>query len=304
MDKSLFSLTILFLTSLTHSQSRKPDVEFARTLDLFVADYTFSSYNNTSFKTGELQRIDLPGNLSTVHVDAMRLRCRNLKRSGVRIKEFYLNSGVTVSPCKKRAILVRQDLGAKWSPMYFDSYRFSGYQLVSRVLGIFAYDAIDEKNRTVPSRLDIRAGIRPIKIDFRDAILLNSSSGIIPLCVLFQEDGRVSFSNQSGPNTCTATSHGHFGLAAAAEAPFRGKARNWQIVTASTVGGALGASLLSLLVIAMFVKAKKKARIDELERRAYEEEALQVSMVGHVRAVVASATRTKPRMEIDHDCRK
>ncbi|KAL0393452.1 UNVERIFIED_CONTAM: hypothetical protein Slati_4311400 [Sesamum latifolium] len=37
--------------------------------------------------------------------------------------------------------------------------------------------------------------------------------------------------------------------------------------------------------------------MEELERRAYEEEALQVSMVGHVRAVTASGTRTSPIIE-------
>ncbi|KAD4178508.1 hypothetical protein E3N88_27099 [Mikania micrantha] len=47
-------------------------------------------------------------------------------------------------------------------------------------------------------------------------------------------------------------------------------------------GAAIGAFLLGLLLVAMFVKEKKKARLEELERRAYEEEALQVSMAGHV----------------------
>jgi len=36
-----------------------------------------------------------------------------------------------------------------------------------------------------------------------------------------------------------------------------------------------------------------------MERRAYEEEALQVSMVGHVRAPTAPGTRTLPRISDD-----
>lgn len=76
------------------------------------------------------------------------------------------------------------------------------------------------------------------------------------------------------------------------------KESKWKIVTVSAIGGALGACLLSLLMIAMCVNAKKKKeKMDELERRAYEEEALQVSMVGHVRAVAASGTRTVPTIE-------
>ncbi|CAN0907444.1 hypothetical protein LINGRAHAP2_LOCUS24808 [Linum grandiflorum] len=53
-------------------------------------------------------------------------------------------------------------------------------------------------------------------------------------------------------------------------------------------------------MVAMFGKAKKKAMMVEMERKVYEEEALQVSMVGHVRAPLASTTRTVPTIDNDH----
>nr|XP_009776124.1 PREDICTED: uncharacterized protein LOC104225947 [Nicotiana sylvestris]XP_016456235.1 PREDICTED: uncharacterized protein LOC107780211 [Nicotiana tabacum] len=49
------------------------------------------------------------------------------------------------------------------------------------------------------------------------------------------------------------------------------------------------------------IGVKKKARMEELVRRAYEEEALQVSMVGHVRAPTAAGTRTVPTIEHDYN---
>lgn len=296
-----FTLILLSFTTFPASNAQTQKIKSAQTLDLAIRDYTFSSYHN-NFKTGELHRIDLPGNLSSVSVGTIRLRCGSLQKHGARINEFHLSRGITVHPCNKRVILVTQNLGSKWSSVYFDSYQFQGYQLISPVLGLSAYNAVGENNSTIPSELVIQAGKDPITIDFATSPLLNMTPGIAPLCVFFDRDGNVSLSNQTGPNVCTTTRHGHFCLVV--ETPFRGKVSKWQIVTVSTVGGALGASLLSLLVIAMCVKAKKKARMDELERRAYEEEALQVSMVGHVRAVRASGTRTLPTIEHHHDYRK
>lgn len=127
---------------------------------------------------------------------------------------------------------------------------------------------------------------------------MQNGAGIIPLCASFDEDGKVSLSNQARPNVCVATRDGHFGLVVEAPLmPLKRKVSRWKIVIGSSIGAALGAFLLSLLLIALFVNAKKKARMEEMERRAYEEEALQVSMVGHVRALTASGTRTVPAIE-------
>ncbi|XP_051114442.1 uncharacterized protein LOC127240050 [Andrographis paniculata] len=277
-------------------------IKSARLLDLVIRDYTFRSYNK-NFKTGKLHKINLPANLSGIDVLTARFRCGSLRRYGARIKEFRLGVGVSVRACTKRVMLVRQNLGSNWSSLYYENYELSGYQLISPVLGLLAYNVGATTAATVPSELEIQAGKKPIIIDFGGTDLINTSSsspGIIPLCANFALDGKVTLSNQARPNVCVATRDGHFGLVVESPLiPLRRKVSKWKIAIGSTIGAAMAAVLLSLLAVAMLVNAKKKARMEEMERRAYEEEALQVSMVGHVRALTATSTRTLPAIEHD-----
>ena len=77
-----------------------------------------------------------------------------------------------------------------------------------------------------------------------------------------------------------------------------GRESRWKVALGSSVGAALGAFLLGLLLIAMVARAKQRTKVEEERvRRAYQEEALQVSMVGHVRAPVAAGSRTAPCIE-------
>lgn len=300
---SLFSLTLIYLSlSLPPPKAEALDIKSTNTLDLLIRDYTMSSYNNNSFKTGKLYVVDLPADLSGIDVDTIRLRCGSLQRYGARIKEFSLNSGVNVHPCIQRVILVRQSVvvGSNWSSMYYRSPELSGYQLISPILGLVGYSVGNSSSGSIstsPAELWLRPGKQKlITIDFSNSTLTTNTSRMMsPLCASFDRNGKVTLSSQERPNVCGATGPGHFGLVV--ESPLKGKVSKVKIVVVSSIGAALGAFLLSLLLIAMFVNAKKKARMDELERRAYEEEALQVSMVGHVRAVTASGTRTAPTIE-------
>ncbi|KAH6767724.1 hypothetical protein C2S52_018707 [Perilla frutescens var. hirtella] len=65
------------------------------------------------------------------------------------------------------------------------------------------------------------------------------------------------------------------------------------------IGVALGAFMLRLIAMTLIMNAKK-ARMKETERRAYEEEALQVSMVDNVRALTTSGTRIVPTIEHEY----
>ncbi|KAL3818137.1 hypothetical protein ACJIZ3_004042 [Penstemon smallii] len=290
-----FSFTLklfLLLATLQASTTNSQEIKSARLLDLLIRDYTFKSYTK-NFKTGKLHKIHLPSNLSGINVDSIRFRCGSLYRYGAKINEFHLGIGLDIQPCIKRVVLVRQNLGSNWSSIYYNNYELSGYELISPVLGLLAYNA----NRKNFTSIQIKTGKKPITIDFSNTTLMKTTSGIIPLCASFDVDGRVSLSNLVGKNVyvCVANKNGHFGLVVESPLmPLRKKMSKWKIAIGSAIGGVLGIVLLSLLAIAMFVKAKKKAKMDELERRAYEEEALQVSMVGHVRAFSASGTRTVP----------
>ncbi|XP_022858136.1 uncharacterized protein LOC111379044 [Olea europaea var. sylvestris] len=300
----LFYFTLVFLSfaSLSALQTQTQEIKSARLLDLVIRDYTFKSYNK-HFRTGKLHQIKLPANLSGITVNSVRFRCGSLQRYGAKIKEFHLGIGVTVHPCIERVLIIRQNLGSNWSSIYYDNYELSGYRLISPVLGLLAYNIGDGIKFSTPSELGIQAGKQPITVDFSNTTRLNITSGVIPLCVSFDHDGKVTLTNQASPNICIATRHGHFGLVVESPLiPMKKKTLSkWKITIGSTIGAALGAFLLSLLLIAMFVNAKKKARMDELERRAYEEEALQVSMVGHVSTRTASSTRTLPRIEHDDE---
>ncbi|KAL6556793.1 hypothetical protein OROHE_006669 [Orobanche hederae] len=303
---SPIALLFLSLATLQSFKCEPGEAKSARLLDLVIRDYIFRSHKKNS-RTGKLYNVNLPSNLSGIEVDTIRFRCGSLRRYGSNIKEFRLGVGTYTHPCSERVILVRQNLGPKWSSLYNDNYELSGYQLISPVLGLLAYNInISWTNKTstvIASEVGIQAGKNPITIDFGNATLANTKPGMIPLCASFDENGKITLSNQARHHVCVATRHGHFGLVVGSPLmPLREKASKLRMAIGSSIGAALGAFLLSLLLIAMFVNAKKKERMEEMERMAYEEEALQVSMAGHVRAVTASGTRTMPRIE-HFECR-
>ncbi|KAF9614848.1 hypothetical protein IFM89_020945 [Coptis chinensis] len=273
--------------------------EATRVFDPVLGRYAFQSYNKHN-KTGFLYNVRLPANLSGIGVDTVRFRCGSLRRYGAQIREFSLAMGVTVHPCLERVLIVRQNLGEQWSPLYYDAYNISGYQLVSHVLGLVAYDA-SNLSSTRPYEVGLFAEETPIKIDFSKVAKINSTN-IRVLCASFDSDRKISISPQASPNVCVTEKNGHFGLVIETlqSPPESTRVSGLKIIIVSTIGGALAAFLLGLLVRALLVKVKKRSQLVEMERKAYEEEALQISMVGHVRAPMASGTRTQPRLEHDY----
>ncbi|XP_052210368.1 uncharacterized protein LOC127813447 [Diospyros lotus] len=304
---SLFSLIlplILLLPLVSFALTIKgeaQEIKSARLLDLVIRDYTFHSYNKKNSRTGTSRPVHLPANLSGIEVHTARFRCGSLRRYGAKLKEFHLGNGVIVHPCVERVVVITQNLGSNWSSIYYENYELSGYRLVSPVLGLLAYNGGDDVNSSNPFEVGILAGRNPITVDFGSAgIVNNAMGGLIPLCARFEHDGKITLGNQVSANyVCGAKGNGHFGLVVESPlVPERKKViSRWKLAMGSSIGAALGAFLLSLLLIALLAKVKKKARMEEMERRAYEEEALQVTMVGHVRAPTATGSRTVPAIE-------
>ncbi|XP_061337320.1 uncharacterized protein LOC133284332 [Gastrolobium bilobum] len=296
-------LTIFSLVSLTFLGSDSQSVKSVHVLDLLIRDHTFKSLDK-NFKTGTPQSVKLPSNLSGIRVDTVRFRCGSLRRYGANLKEFHLSIGVTVHPCIERVMLIRQNMGYNWSSIYYANYDLSGYQLVSPIVGLLAYNADEDANSSNPFQLGIVAVENPMIIDFTNTTKFSKEEGIKPLCASFEGDGRMTLAkaNSTSPLICVAKRHGHFGLVieSSPQDQFRKPISQWKVAVGSTIGAALGAFLLGLLLVAMLVRVKKKSRMVEMERRAYEEEALQVSMVGHVRAPTASGTRTSPILEHEY----
>ncbi|GJT46432.1 transmembrane protein [Tanacetum coccineum] len=278
----LVFLALLPENFVIHVHGIKP----TRLLDLAIRYYTFKSYKN--FKTGTSYNVHLPSNLTGVNVSTVKYRCGSLKRYGANIQEFHLGVGVDVHPYVERVLIVTQNLGSNWSNIYYDIYdQLLGYQLVSPVLGLLAYNADDDTKYNVQFEVKIQSpNINGIKIDFSNYTMKknNTLHDKIQMCATFGDDGNVTLEKEFAPNICATTIQGHFGLVVQSPImlPERKKIKKWKVVFGSAFGGAIGAFLLGLLLIAMFVNVKKKARLEEMERRAYEEEALQVSMAGHV----------------------
>lgn len=295
MEPAFFLVTLLtvLLISNRPDEGLCQDIKSTYSLDLLIKEYTFKSYSKNYFRTAELQAVKLPGNLSDIRVDIARYRCGSLRRYGARIHEFHLGVGVTVQPCVERVLVVRQVLGFNWSSIFYSNYDLSGYQLVSPVLGLLAYNAGKD-----PFQVGVHAGENPITVNFSSITRIDQKPGIVSLCASFGGNRELTILGTAGQSLCRVTGHGHFGLVT--ELPpvqMRRRVSRWKVAVGSSIGAALGAFLLSLLMVALLVKAKKKSRREEMERRAYEEEALQVSMVGHIRAPTAAGTRTMPIIE-------
>ncbi|CAA7018575.1 unnamed protein product [Microthlaspi erraticum] len=322
------SIPFIFIILLFHLQkSKSQTIQSAHLLDLMIRDYTIRNFN-IHFKTGTVQKINLPSNFSSIDVDTARFRCGSLKRHGARIGEFHFGPGLTVQPYVERVVLVRQNLGFKWSSsIYSTGYNLTSYsyQLVSPVLGLLAYNSNPDGVAPNPYEVNVMGTEQnPILIDFFSSKASgspkpNTKKNSSLLCACFTSNGNITFREQVSAYVCSGTIQGHYALVT--RAPLKdhhgngdgggvvtpssspsvnggGRLSRWKVAVGSVIGSVIGAFLLGLLVVAMLVKGKKKAMREEIERRAYEEEALQVSMVGHVRANPnASRTRTVPRFD-------
>ncbi|KAJ0482500.1 hypothetical protein HanIR_Chr13g0654601 [Helianthus annuus] len=287
MDSNHLFLTwvlLVFLSMPTKFLIQAQAIKPTRLLDLAIQNYTFKSFKN--FKTGTSYNIHLPSNFTGINVSTVKYRSGSLKRYGASIQEFHLGVGVDVHPYVGRVLLVTQNLGNNWSHIYYDTYIYNqlvDYQLVSPVLGLLAYNA-DSDSKELEVKIQ-SPKVNGIKIDFSNYTIQKNDTlhGKMQMCATFGDDGKVTLQKEVAPNICATSSHGHFGLVVQSPMlPEGKKIKRWKVVFGSSAGAAIGAFLLGLLLVAMFVNGKKKARMDELERRAYEEEALQVSMAGHV----------------------
>ncbi|KAI4372206.1 hypothetical protein MLD38_010470 [Melastoma candidum] len=299
MGSCRIAFCLVVVLSLLPDSGGAQQVKSARMLDLLIRDYTFESYGRKFIRTGMVHSVSLPQNLSGIRADMVKYRCGSLRRHGARLKEFRLAAGVTVTPCADRVMVIRQFLEQNWSTVYYSNYDLSDYQLISPVLGLLAYNAGS------PSEIGISAGEIPITVNFSSPLTealagQNQRPGIVPLCAIFGSDGKLTLSNMVtlSPYLCLASGSGHFGLVMELPPVQAGRKESaWKVAIGSSIGTALGIVLLGLLLVALFVKAKKRSKREEMERRAYEEEALQVSMVGNMRAPMAATTRTVPGIE-------
>ncbi|KAG9452119.1 hypothetical protein H6P81_005023 [Aristolochia fimbriata] len=286
LSSRVFLLFLLFFSATAESQENSSS--HARLTDLLLRDYAFRCYR-VHAKTGRLYAVRFPANISGIEATTARYRSGSLRRYGAQMEEFLLSPGTVVDPYVERLIAVRQRLDA--SPSSIGYGNIPGFRLVSPLLGLLLYNG-DDLNSTDPIPLDISSIKRPIVVDFSNVtrVLLPD---LTPYCAFWDLEGKVRLSQLGAPgNVCLGYKQGHYGLIA--EEMDRGeKASKWKIVVGSSVGGGLGVVLLGLLLIAL-VKKKKRLKMEEMERRAYEEEALQFCL-DEIRAELPPSVAFTPR---------
>ncbi|XP_051212796.1 uncharacterized protein [Lolium perenne] len=272
----------------------------AALIDDVVMEAAEEWYNGKHRRTGVTYPLSLPGSLSAVDASVSRFRAGSLKRHGVlRFGEFSVPQGLVVPgrPAASHLLAVRVNLG-NLSAVYAEyAARGGGYRIASPVLGLMFYD-LEPRNGT--AALEVCVTGAAISVNFSMAVPA-LQPGVVPLCMAVWLNGTVAVTDvQAGSNTCHLWDQGHVALVlggvgdggdAVAEA---GEASRWKLALFGAALGAGGTVLLGLVLVALLSVQRRKSEMAEMERRAYEEEALRVAMVGHVRAPSASGSRTTP----------
>lgn len=271
----------------------------SRELDSLLQEYAFEALIRP--RTGAVYDAKVPSNFSGIGVAALRLRSGSLRRRGVvRYKEFRIPVDVVEQPYVERLVLVYHNL-ANWSGLY---YPLPGYNFLTPVLGLLAYDATDLSAKNL-SELDFRANGEPISIGFSN--VRSGLKGSLPKCVSFGLDGSVGFDNVVNGNTCLTRNQGHFSIVVEslvsppAPAPAVGgggkrRKRKLWIIVGSVVGGLIALVFLSMLFFCVR-KCKRRKEIRRMERAADTGVNLPMTTVGTTKAPVASETRTRPMLE-------
>uniref|UniRef100_A0A0A9D7W1 Uncharacterized protein n=1 Tax=Arundo donax TaxID=35708 RepID=A0A0A9D7W1_ARUDO len=153
-----------------------------------------------------------------------------------------------------------------------------------------------------------RNGTAVLEIDLTGAAIRVNFSVAVPalqpgaaaLCMAVGLNNTVTVTDvEAGSNICHASDQGHFALVVGGAGDGGGEAEigevsKWKLALFGAALGAGGTVLLGMVAVAVVSIQRRKSEMAEMERRAYEEEALRVSMVGHVRAPSAAGSRTTP----------
>lgn len=255
-------------------------------------------------KTGVAYPLPLPGSLSGVDATVSRFRSGSLRRHGARrFGEFSLPPGLAVRGGRAaHLIAVRVNLG-NLSSIYDAQAQRAGYRLASPVLGLAFYSPAARSTGTGTAALEVDVTGAAIRVNFSVAVPA-LQPGAAALCMAVGVNGTVTVTDvEPGSNVCHAADQGHFALVVGGangdddgggDAETIGEVSKWKLALFGAALGAGGTVLLGMVAVAVVTVQRRKSEMAELERRAYEDEALRVSMVGHVRAPSAAGSRTTP----------
>ncbi|CAN6240602.1 unnamed protein product [Urochloa humidicola] len=303
--REAFLLILLLLAAtvaLAVPQQQELQLQDTVLLDDVVEEAAEEWYHGRHRKTGVAYPLALPGSLSGVEATVARFRAGSLRRYGARrFGEFSVPPGLAVRGGRAAAhlIAVRVNLG-NLSSLYDGYASGAGYRLASPVLGLMFY-GLARRNGTAALEIDLTGAA--IRVNFSVAVPA-LRPGAAALCMAVGLNGTVTVTDvEDGTNTCHAADQGHFalvvggagdGLGGGAGEGDIGEVSKWKLALFGAALGAGGTVLLGMVAVAVVSIQRRKSEVAEMERRAYEEEALRVSMVGHVRAPSAAGSRTTP----------
>ncbi|KAL6882585.1 hypothetical protein ACP4OV_011275 [Aristida adscensionis] len=298
----LLLLVAASAAALAVPQQQELELQDTVLLDDVVEEAAEEWYHGRRRRTGVAYSLALPGSLSGMQATVSRFRAGSLRRRGVRgFGEFTVPPGLAVrggdgAATAAHLIAVRVNLG-NLSSVYDGHAEGAGYRLASPVLGLMFY-GLARRNGTALLEIDLAGAA--IRVNFSVAVPA-LQPGAAALCMAVGMNGSVTVTKvEDGTNTCRALDQGHFALVVGGagdggggEAEI-GEVSKWKLALFGAALGAGGTVLLGLVAVAVVSIQRRKSEIAEMERRAYEEEALRVSMVGHVRAPSAAGSRTTP----------
>jgi hypothetical protein len=298
----LLLLSLSATVALAVPQQQELQLQDTVLLDDVVQEAAEEWYHGRHRRTGVAYPLWLPGSLSGVDATVARFRAGSLRRYGVRrFGEFSVPPGLAVrGHAAAHLLAVRVNLG-NLSSVYDEYAVGAGYRLASPVLGLMFY-GLARRNGTAALEIDLTDAA--IRVNFSVAIPA-LQPGAAALCMAVGLNGSVTVTDvEDGTNTCHASDQGHFALVVGGagdgdggggggEADI-GEVSKWKLALFGAALGAGGTVLLGMVAVAVVSIQRRKSEMAEMERRAYEEEALRVSMVGHVRAPSAAGSRTTP----------
>lgn len=295
-------LSLSATVALAVPQQQELQLQDTVLLDDVVEEAAEEWYHGRHRRTGVAYPLSLPGSLSGVDATVARFRAGSLRRYGVRrFGEFSVPPGLAVrGRAAAHLIAVRVNLG-NLSSVYDEYAVGAGYRLASPVLGLMFY-GLARRNGTAALEIDLTGAA--IRVNFSVAVPA-LQPGAAALCMAVGMNGSVTVTDvEDGTNTCHASDQGHFALVVGGAGDGDGgggggdadigEVSKWKLALFGAALGAGGTVLLGMVAVAVVSIQRRKSEMAEMERRAYEEEALRVSMVGHVRAPSAAGSRTTP----------
>jgi len=294
--------TLLLLVSLFPGKSlsstfNTTTVANVTTYDQTIQQAAYAAFTRLNPETGQTFGANLTGDLANVTVLAIRLRVGSLRRRGVTLGNFTIPAGLKVlNFASTRVMLVYRDFGN----VSVYSSPVSGQVLVSRVVGIRAYDGDNLNNTSFLPPLSVSDLLSPSQV----GLYVTSSTSKATQCVEFGANSTAVTSNvtsgsnsTTGNNVCSLTTFGDFALLGLP--PPKKKSNTWKIVL-GVVLGVVGLLLLLLLLCCCIRRQLRRRKMAKMQYQVDHGETLQPHLIGNSRAPAASVSRTRPSLEKDY----